>query len=139
MKVSDSAPRSQTAEDRFAQRIVARLNEDALDHAVAERLRAARVRAVAARKREPVSMVQHHGSTATLRTTPYSWIWNGVVLLVIAVMLALMHWGLEVQKGVYEQDLVEHDLRLLTDDLTPSAWSDPGFAEYVRRNPDREP
>ena len=50
MKVSDSAPRSQTAEDRFAQRIVARLNEDALDHAVAERLRAARVRAVAARK-----------------------------------------------------------------------------------------
>ena len=54
MKVSDSAPRSQTAEDRFAQRIVARLNEDALDHAVAERLRAARVRAVAARKRTSV-------------------------------------------------------------------------------------
>ena len=137
MKVSDSARHVPTAEDRFARRIVERLDEDALDHAIAERLRAARVRAVASRKMEPVSVVQRNGASATLRATPRSWAGNWIAILVIALMLAIMHWGLEVQQAVHEQDVAEQDLRMLTDDLPPSAWSDSGFVEYVRETSNR--
>lgn len=124
--------------DRFARRVCARLSPslDELPYDVSERLRAARVQALARRK---VVQIQPF---ARMRPLPQSGLnaayEEGLSLwsrLASAVPLVALVVGLVVTVIAQDNDrsveLAEVDAALLTDDLPPEAYADPGFLEYL--------
>jgi len=124
---------SDAAEARFGHRVAARLSAgtDAMPHNISERLRVARAQAVARRKQtdRPAAVVVGSGSTAVLGSV---W-WNrfGAVLPLVALVVGL------VSISVWQEDqrfkeLAEVDSALLTDDLPPAAYTDPGFAQFLK-------
>jgi hypothetical protein len=124
---------------RFAGALTAR-SED-LPHDVIERLRFAREQALA-RSREvrlatpagaTVTGVSGQGSATLGRMAPW---WQRAasvlpLLVLVAGLFAIEHWSAR------EQVLAAADIdtQLLADDLPPAAYSDPGFAEYLRSAP----
>ncbi len=129
-------------EARFGVRVASLLGERAAATApdVTERLRFAReqalVRAKAARRQEQLAtaaapVVVGRGHSATL-ANPMGW-W---VRLGSAVPLALLVLGLVGIARVHEKAQIaavaEVDAALLSDSLPPSAYTDPGFAEYLK-------
>lgn len=128
-------------QDEFGLRIAAQLNSASLDlpHDIAERLRAARTRAVAARL-IPQTRLQTSQPTITQ---------NGVGLLHfgdeglniwsrLASFLPLIALiaGLALIQNIMDDDraneLAEVDAALLIDDLPPSAYADPGFLQFLK-------
>ena len=67
-----------------------------------------------------------------LDDAPPSWAWRMASALPLLVLLAGL-WGIN---HWYQQEQVEAaanvDLALLSDDLPPAAYADPGFEEYLR-------
>jgi len=135
---SGSTPNPEALEARAARRITAALTQRAEDlpHDITERLRVNRQRAVD-RARElrklsaaPVAQVQRGGMLAM--SGPPSW-W---LRLASAMPLALLLVGLLfIQRSYVDQQVraaAEVDAAILTDDLPPQAYSDPGFAEFLR-------
>ena len=133
---------------RFGLRIAASLNErnNALPHDVSERLRFAReqalVRAAQARAATVVVVSStapaavQMGSTLALNGGPRgadSGLW---AKLASALPLILLLAGLLLmQRGQVNEQIAaaaEVDTALLSDNLPPSAFSDPGFAEFLR-------
>lgn len=125
-------------EMRVALRVTGHLGRaaEAVPHEIAERLRVARLRAVD-RARElrklssvPVFAVQGNGSLA-MAATPSWWL-----RLASAAPLALLLVGLVlIQRTYLDQQIqaaAEIDEAILTDDLPPQAYSDPGFAEFLK-------
>jgi hypothetical protein len=124
-----------TAEDQFGQRLTARLSagNQELPHDIGERLRVARAQAVAARK-----------MPAQLRTAPAvvqsgnalvlggSW-WTriGSVVPLIALVAGLITISV-MQDDDRASELAEVDSALLTGDLPPAAYTDPGFAQFLK-------
>jgi hypothetical protein len=137
---------------RFGLRVAAGLTERsaALPHDVTERLRFAReqalARAVQARAASTASVAQKSpasanvvqvGSTLALSGGPRGGSDNGLwAKLVSALPLILLLAGLLLmQRGQFNQQIAaaaEVDTALLSDNLPPSAFSDPGFAEFLR-------
>ena len=137
---------------RFGLRIAASMTESnaALPHDVAERLRfareqaltrAAQVRAASAAQhaKSPASanVSQVMGSTLALGGGPRGGSGNGLwAKLVSALPLILLLGGLLLmQQGQFNQQIAaqaEVDTALLSDNLPPAAFSDPGFAEFLR-------
>ena len=128
-------------EDLFGRRIAARLDESAssLPHDLSERLRAARVRAVAQRKRE-VRVAAHQpqlaaaglpGSASGSDGQPGFWrrLASALPVLLLAAGLVCIQ-TLEADRRAAE--VAEVDAALLTDDLPPAAYADPGFAQYLK-------
>ena len=145
MKNTAQTPSTQaeaTAE-RFALRVTARLSSgtEALPYDISERLRASRMQALAKRKvtvpvrrTAPAAVVVNAGSTATLgRGGEGGGWWNA---LVSAVPLLALVVGLVViniaQDESAANDVAEVDAALLTDDLPPAAYSDPGFVQFLK-------
>lgn len=145
MKNTEQTPSTQAeaAAERFALRVTARLSSgtDALPYDISERLRASRMQALAKRKvtvpvrrTAPAAVVVNAGSTATLGRGGEggSW-WNA---LVSAVPLLALVVGLVViniaQDERIANDVAEVDAALLTDDLPPAAYSDPGFVQFLK-------
>ncbi|NML14229.1 DUF3619 family protein [Azohydromonas caseinilytica] len=140
---------AQALEARFALRVTARLSERASHqpHAIEERLRFARQQALerarARRKPAPVTApsVQVVGSTLALGgggPQRSSW-WERAMAtaLPLAVLLgglALIQWN---QTHAEIEAAVQIDAELLVDDLPPTAYSDPGFVEFLRKQQDR--
>lgn len=133
----------QALEARYALRVTARLSEheESLPHDVAERLRAAREGALArARARravaeEPVAAALGNGGT-TLRQQGEPdegrWWWSILPLLfLLAGLLLVQEWHTRNRVAA----AAEVDMQLLTDDLPPSAFRDPGFSEFLRASP----
>lgn len=128
-------------EARVAARMVAGLNERsaALPHDITERLRVARESAVAravalARQQRSATapvVVGRSGGAATLGA-PSPWWMKAASVLPLLVLLAgligIQYWDLYEQV----QAAADIDAALLTDDLPPQAFSDPGFAEYLK-------
>jgi hypothetical protein len=124
-------------EARVARRITARLSEraDNLPHDITERLRVARQQAVdRARQLRKLSVApawQAQGSAAVMSGPPSWWLRVASV-----VPLALLLAGLFVIQRTYlEQQIsaaAEIDEAILTDDLPPQAYTDPGFAEFLK-------
>jgi hypothetical protein len=124
-------------QDQFGLLVAARLNGAVKDlpHDITERLRAARVRAVAARK-----------VTAT-KAAPYASANNGTLVMggehlgrwgrlaalapLVALVLGLIFISI-VQDDNQANELAEIDAAILTDDLPPSAYADVGFTEFVK-------
>lgn len=138
---------------RFGLRIAAGLTErnNALPHDVAERLRFAReqalLRAGQARAAAGVtnstanvarSSTVEAGSTLALRGGPRGgaggnglWAKLGAALPLILLLAGL----LLMQRGQVNEQIAaaaEVDTALLSDQLPPAAFSDPGFAEFLR-------
>lgn len=140
-----NAPSSsaQAAADRFALRVTARLSAgtDELPYDISERLRASRMQALAKRKKMPVPVrmaapvTVNAGGSATLGrggSEGGGW-WNALVsavpLMALVVGLVMINIAQDESSA---NDVAEVDAALLTDDLPPEAYSDPGFVQFLK-------
>ncbi len=78
------------------------------------------------------SRATNHGRQ--LDDSPVSWGWRLAAALPVLALLAGL-WGIH---RYYKQEQVEAatdvDMALLTDELPPAAYADPGFAEFLRND-----
>ena len=129
----------------FARRVTARLSEAEADlsYDISERLRAAREQALAKRKvvatpaiaRQP----QQEAATAGAPSGKRNW-WRAVVSAVpLSAMVAGLAFfnGVEADEGATE--MAEYDATLLADELPPNAYTDPGFAQYLKIAAQKQP
>lgn len=125
-------------QERFALRVTALLTEASEDigHDIAERLRFARRQALARRKpTAQTTLVLGGAATATLGADEgWSW-WSriGAALPLLALVLGLVLIN-AVQTERLVQEVASIDAALLTDDLPPAAYADPGFAQFLKVN-----
>lgn len=127
--------------DHIARRITFRLSEGEalLPYEVTERLRASRERAVSERRRE-VSVLQAstaasaHGHTMTLGSPEEGkgW-WRALIsaIPVFALIAGVVIYNADGDQSVLSE-VTEVDTALLTDDLPPAAYADPGFIQYLK-------
>jgi len=131
-------------QDEFGERVAARLEVGArtLPHDIGARLKAIRLNAMTRRK---VANVRAHtaaavfgqGSSGTATISmgggrgPGFWgrMASALPLLALVAGLVTIH---VVQTDNRLRELAEVDSDLLTDDLPPSAYTDPGFIEFLK-------
>ena len=149
-------------EARFAMRLTSRLDDgaQALPHDITERLRVAREQAVRAARESRLGLsaageqaiATAGGHTVTgvnaqgtavlggwnLDDGPVAWRWRIASALPIVALAA----GLWLVHSFHSQEKVEAaadiDTAILSDDLPPDAYADPGFEEFLRSD-DRTP
>jgi len=120
-------------EERFGRQVAQRLSAGNLDlpHDFSERLRAARVQALARRKVTPMQatpVILNSGGTATLGGW---WRRASAIIPLIALVVGLVGIRI-VQENNHAREEAEVDTALLTDDLPPAAFTDPGFAQFLK-------
>ncbi len=134
---------SLSAQDRFGRQMAARLDASAagLPHDISERLRVARLQAmgkyrdVRVLETAPVSV---GGGAAALGGGEEGGWWPRLVSLVplmalIAGLIAIQVLGTDQ----IAQELADIDSAILTDDLPPDAYTDPGFAQFLKARLDQ--
>lgn len=134
----------QSPQDVVAHKIAARLSLGSaqLDHDVSERLRVARLQAVARRK--VPDMVLAGGVVASGAGTlsmgedsgPGLWARIGSALPLLALIAGLLAISV-VQNDFRANEVAEVDAALLTDDLPATAYTDPGFMQFLRADSDQ--
>jgi len=127
-------------QDRYGLKTASYLSAAAADlpYDISERLRAARAQAVAARR---IARVQASAAPASTGVgSVLTWgsdegfsLWNriGSVLPLIALVIGLLTIN-SLQDDNFAQELAEVDAALLTDELPPDAFSDPGFVQFLK-------
>jgi len=132
--------RADILQDRFALKATAYLSTGMADlpHDISERLRAARVQAVSGRK---IAQIQTAGSNINMGgSAALTWgstdglgFWGriGSVMPLIALVVGMLTIN-SVQNDNRAQEVAEVDAALLTDDLPPAAFSDPGFLQFLK-------
>lgn len=106
-----------------------------LPYHVTERLRAARVQALARRKVEATApMVVANGHSAALsfgkrRLGLWQQVGSVLPLVVLVSGLVLINSVMNERRAT---EVAEVDAALLTDDLPPSAYADPGFVQFLK-------
>lgn len=128
-------------QDRFGRKVAARLSTGAaeLPYEVSERLRAARSQALTRRKRvaglQTANTVSASGAAGALTGDDSLSLWqriaSAVPILALAAGLVLIHI---VQNDERANEVAEIDAALLTDDLPPSAYADPGFIQFLKQS-----
>lgn len=136
MNVTTHTPAAPRLQDRFGRRVAARLSEEAeqLPRDIAERLRAARVRATAQRKREITVPVRAHALAGAGRLVDEGLsLWGRLASALPGVVLAAGLVAIHlIQNDLRAYELAEVDAALLTDDLPPAAYTDPGFVRFLQ-------
>jgi hypothetical protein len=130
---------NQASADALGKAIAMRLSEGAnsLPHDISERLKSARARAVANRKivsAQLVNQVSTSGGEAALQLGGREdSIWNRVasVLPLLALVAGLIAIAV-MQDELRAREVAAVDAELLTDDLPPAAYTDPGFTQFLR-------
>jgi Protein of unknown function (DUF3619) len=124
--------------DRFGLAVASRLNAatDTLPHDVTERLRVARQQAVAQRKRvvwnAAPAAAGNGGGTLTMGDEGLN-LWGRIgAALPLVVLVAGLIFINSLQTDSRADELAEVDIALLTDDLPPAAYSDPGFLQFLK-------
>lgn len=129
------------SQDAFGLAIAARLNTACLElpHDVSERLRAARTRAVAARLiQQPRTQTAQHvtvqGGVGMLHFGDEGLsLWSRLAaflpLIALVAGLALIQNLLDDHRA---NELAEVDAVMLSDDLPPTAYADPGFLQFLK-------
>ena len=138
--INSSQQKAALLQERFALKTAAYLSAGAADlpHDITERLRAARAQAVSQRKMvkaHTASGVSRMGNNAALQwggDEGLGW-WGriGSVLPLIALVVGLLAIH-SVQSDNRAQELAEVDAALLTDELPPAAFADPGFVQFLK-------
>ncbi len=134
------------AADRFARRVTARLTEGSADlpYDISERLRAARVQAMDKRKRPVAAPVRQAAPARVLIGADGAamlgggwggeggnW-WRAAVSAVPLLALVAGLVFISTSMADNSEEVAEVDTALLTDDLPPSAYTDPGFVQYIK-------
>lgn len=140
--VQTPSAQAEAAAERFALRVATRLSSgaDELPYDISERLRASRMQALAKRKKVvapahiAAPVIVNGGGSATLGRGGEGGGWWSA--LVSAVPLMALVVGLVVINIAQDEDsandLAEVDAALLTDDLPPAAYADPGFVQFLK-------
>lgn len=128
-------------EKAVARAITSRLNESTqtLPHDITERLKAARAQALASRKialeTAPAQQVllSQSGQASIQMGSGFKNLWMQLgswlpLLVLITGMLVID----TLQDEFSAQEIADVDTQLLTDPLPPSAYTDPGFAQFLR-------
>lgn len=125
-------------QDLFGLRVAARLagGTEQLPYEINERLRAARTQALARRKREAVlrtASAVNGGGSATLTMGDEGGFWHRIAsalpLIALAAGLVLIH---SFENDRRASEIAEVDAALLTDELPPAAYADPGFVQFLK-------
>jgi len=126
--------------DDYGRALARRLDLDGLElsYDIGERLRAARMQAIAARKPElvavPTSGMNLSAGQITL-TSPdaegHLWSRLASFLPLIALVLGLMAIQ-SIQSDFSVSEIAEVDSALLLDELPPGAYTDPGFLQFLK-------
>lgn len=135
-------PDPKSAQDRLARSIILRISDstDELPHEITERLRAARVQAISRRRTESprtasIAPALAGSSNVQLGGGAEGGWWSRVTsALALVALVAGMVAITDLQDDLRANELAEIDAELLTDDLPPAAYIDPGFAQYLRSN-----
>ncbi len=126
--------------DRYGLKTASYLSAGAADlpHDISERLRAARVQAVAKRKvaqLAPADEVMRSGNSAALSwgsRDGSGWFTRlGAVVPLLALVIGLLVIN-SVQSDRRAAEIAEVDAALLTDELPPEAFADPGFVQFLK-------
>ena len=122
-------------EAQFGRLVAARLSagSENMSHDIGERLRVARMQAVA-RRRQPTEMraaIVASNGVATLGAVWWSRI--GAIVPLVALVAGLITVSV-MQEENRTSELAEVDSALLTDDLPPAAYTDPGFAQFLKND-----
>ncbi|MFM2112892.1 MAG: hypothetical protein RLZZ271_1552 [Pseudomonadota bacterium] len=130
----------QSKTDRFGYKVAGALTSanDCLPHDITERLRAARVQALSHRKRtlevRTAPVITSVSSNGTLTLGFGAGFWENMGALIPVMVLLLGMFAMDnLQNHMQVSELAEVDSALLTDDLPPAAYSDPGFAQFLKR------
>lgn len=125
-------------ESRFARRVARHLDAagEALPHDISQRLRFAREQALRAARVAAIRQAQ--AATATLRDGTMAlrglpWPWRVASWLPLVVLLGGLYLIGQVHRSQQIHAAAEVDAVLLADELPPAAYTDPGFAEYLKR------
>ena len=131
--------RAELAMDRFGLALASRLSSgaDNLEHDFSERLRVARQQALAKRKLPALTRataVASHGSGAVLTAGgDEPGLGNRLASFLPLVVLVVGLVAIPtLQNDFRAKEIAEIDTALLTDDLPPAAFADPGFAEFLK-------
>lgn len=142
--------RSHELQTQFARKLVTRLaaGEDDVPHDISERLRVARMQALAVRRKPQAQtqwssapVVQMNGSAASLGLGGFGEekfsLFNrfASILPILALIIGLVAINI-IQNDDGANEMAEVDAALLTDDLPPAAYVDPGFAHFLKVSQD---
>lgn len=130
--------------DRYGLKLVAHLDDQPLSTDIAERLRFAREQALVQHQR---SLAAQTPRSSGILSAGSSAVWGGFgwfgriasALPLVALAIGLVAANVMVDEE-RASELAEVDLKLLTDDLPPAAYTDPGFAQFLKfGSPDTQP
>lgn len=127
-------------QETFAKAVIARLDESttALPHDISERLKVARTQALSRRKVVAdvavTQLVSQQGSQASLQMGSglrnfWTQLGSWLPLLVLVTGMVVIEFA---QDDWTAQEIADVDTELLTDALPPAAYTDPGFAQFLR-------
>ncbi len=125
-------------EDQFGHLVARALsaNLEQLPYEVQERLRAGRMRALAARRVSPVLATRPQAQQMGDGTLTMGAPWRGWTPLASLFPMVLLVVGLLTINMVLDEyranEVAEVDSALLTDDLPPTAYTDPGFVHFLK-------
>lgn len=128
-------------QNRLGHNIAARLSDttQGIPNDISERLKVARMQAVAKRKVVKLQMatsINVQGGAATLNGgNQDSSFWSrlGAVIPLLALVAGLLTIAV-VQEKQRAHEIADVDVELLADDLPPDAYTDPGFAHFLSIN-----
>ncbi len=126
---------SDAMDERYARRLTARLSAGTseLPHDIAERLRVARTQAVARRRHSTRQATSQGKGTASPGLGRVWWSRLGALVPLVALVAGLLAISI-VQDDDRLSELADVDSALLADDLPPTAYADPGFAQFLKRD-----
>jgi hypothetical protein len=131
---------STLVQDRLGRRFAQVLEKNSeLPYEVSERLRAARIRALSVRRVSQTQLqtaqdIQSQNGLALLKLpTPIHFFLQtfGSILPLLALIVGLVFIH-DFHNDQNALELAEVDSALLTDDLPPSAYTDPSFLDYLK-------
>ncbi|MBU3636124.1 DUF3619 family protein [Polynucleobacter sp. es-MAR-4] len=130
---------SPTEADQFGLTAAALLREgsQSLPAGIKDRLYAARLKAISAKKPEKVRIEQHvlANSTGSWSSGSRSF-WDNVgwvapLVVLVFGLIGIAQW----QSDSRINDIAELDVALLTDDVPPDAYADSGFMGFLKNGP----